>query len=213
MTMRKTVLNFIQTFAKIIKILATIVYFAILSITAHGAEPGYSEAMEYFVHRENQQKNTRSVSSGSVYTPPPKSSSKLKKLYFGLGQEKAYGQSENNRNLMIGATFLKSAFVQSSLELEWRPYIDVEGETLSLMYSVQLSSGVFFLGPEIAFGGGRGFNSENDEGFTSLRLGLNLSNAWTQSFLASLHFYYRRDQSFSTNFHEDRVGILFKIGL
>ena len=211
--MRDLKLTFLLT---ILKNITPIAFLACSASLAYAAEPGYSEAMEYFVHRENQKNNSRSVSSStstSVYNPSLRQASKIKKFYLGLGQEKAYGASENNRNVTLGATFLKSTYVQSSLELEWRPFIDVEGETLSLMYSVQLPSGLFFLGPEIAFGGGRSFSTDDDEGFTSLRLGLNLTNAWSQSFLASLHFYYRRDQGFKTNFHEDRVGVLFKIGL
>jgi len=65
---------------------------------------------------------------------------------------------------------------------------------------------------EIGFGAGRSWVVGDGEGFTSLKLGLNVSNPWAKRFLVGFNIYYRRDQGLRDSFHDDRVGAVLRFG-
>jgi hypothetical protein len=212
------------------KVLIFIAFFlssALYSISALAAEPGYNEAMGYFVQRRNQQ---RAIAQGQQQESPVYQSleadsssqgplqsyqsnvSKRTKYFLSLGFEQGNNSFEEARVLELGIATNASKWIQSNLSLEWRSVVGDSGDGFAFMYSVQPSSVLFFLGPEIGFGAGRAWVVGNGEGFTSLRLGLNISNPWSRRFLVAFNVYYRRDQGLRDSFHDDRVGAVLRFG-
>jgi|GEM_PF-6711857 len=211
---------------------------------AQAIEPGYNEAMEYFVHRKKYAQNGNSQnwgnksfnapvfkSSSSSKSLPKNSSvsssvnpsiaalikySKKQKLFMSLGYELDLMDGslpfEDVRLFEIGSSYNLNTWVQSNLSLEWRTSPADNQDSLLFMYSLQTSSVLFFLGPELGLGSGRSWLEDSGGGFTSLKLGLNLSNPWSRRFLFSMNLYYRRDQLFNETRYNERLGAVLKIG-
>ena len=182
------------------------------------AEPGYSEAMDYFIQRKN---TDRGKQESSVYGPldaqstqkeQQASNNKRSKIFLSLGFEQGNNAFKGVKILELGIANNASKWIQSNLSLEWRSIVGGSGDAVAFMYSVQSSSVLFFMGPEIGFGAGRLWVVDNEEGFTSLKLGLNISNPWSKKFLLGFNVYYRRDQGLRKSFHDDRVGALLRFG-
>ena len=219
-----TLLNFIAFLA---------VFFTVKA-QVYAAEPGYSEAMGYFVQRRNIAQGQRAGSPQAAQrgigqeSPVYRSleaepsmqnqksyrgmSNKRSKIFLALGFEQGNNIFEEARVLEVGLATNSSKWIQSNLSIEWRSIVGESGDAVAFMYSVQPSSVLFFLGPEIGFGAGRSWVVGDGEGFTSLKLGLNVSNPWAKRFLVGFNIYYRRDQGLRDSFHDDRVGAVLRFG-
>jgi len=197
-----------------------------VSSDAAALEAGYSEAQQYFVQRKkalSYQQTPRgpSYSSQSAeYYPPVNeassstsvSSNKRSKVFVSLGFEEGNSYFDQTRVLGLGLSINDYKWIQSNLSLEWRSIAGKSGDDVSFMYSVQPSSVLFFLGPEIGFGAGRSWVNGDGEGFTSLKLGVNISNPWVKRYLVGFNVYYRRDQGIRDSFHDDRIGATVRLG-
>jgi hypothetical protein len=143
--------------------------------------------------------------------------SKKQKLFMSLGYELDLMDGalpfEDVRLFEIGSSYNLNTWVQTNLSLEWRTSPTENQDSLLFMYSLQTSSLLFFLGPELGLGSGRSWLEDSGSGgFTSFKLGLNLSNPWSRRFLFSMNLYYRRDQLFNETRYNERLGAVLKIG-
>ncbi len=218
-------------------LLAITLSLTLLSVKpAQATEPGYREAMEYFVHRKKyaQKDINKAWDSKSFNAPVFKSHSaskspslnpsiqalikysKKQKLFMSLGYELDLMDGalpfEDVRLFEIGSSYNLNTWVQTNLSLEWRTSPADNQDSLLFMYSLQTSSVLFFLGPELGLGSGRSWLEDTGGGFTSLKLGLNLSNPWSRRFLFSMNLYYRRDQLFNETRYNERLGAVLKMG-
>ena len=205
------------------KVLICIAFLTLVTKHSFAAEAGYNEAMGYFVQRRNIAQGQNQPKESPVYQSlEPDNlqasygyqsvSSKRTKYFFSVGSEQA-SNSYESMVFEFGVSSIALTYIQSNLSLEWRPVVgDEDGDAVSFMYSIQPSSLLYFLGPEIGFGAGRAWIEGDGEGYTSLKLGLNISNKWTKSYLVSLSVYYRRDQGLRQSDHDDRFGALLRFG-
>lgn len=223
------------------KILA-LFYFSLFGLVcvSEAAEPGYEEAMQYFVFRENnkdliaQGTETLKVNNGNLghgestfNAAEAKKPVKLKpqKYFLGVGFGEASELSSNS--FQIGASFVKTRFFQQSLYFEFnktdlsasREYKDAIGEvdsdtkTYMFFQNLQFSSALFFLGPEVALGAGYRSGGFNEGGLVSLKAGLNFSNRWSKQYMISASILYRNDQMITDNISDNSIELLVRFGI
>lgn len=206
MTFFKKPLKLIAVIAK--KICFILVFFYCSGLYAQ--DSGYNEAMTYFLHRKKAMKVNHQDTENYKTDEKALSSKPIKfsKYFLGLGYERL--KKKTAYNLQVGISALPHNFLQQNLILEWRKS-DV-ANAFSFLYSVQLSSDLFFLSPDFAFGTGRDFGDSKDFSFNSLRLGLSFSNPWINDYMLSFLIYYRRDQKIKFSTHEDLIGLSLKLG-
>lgn len=203
------------------KLAAFLVFSSLMSHQAFSAEPGYNEALEYFVQRDRDKPRETEAAAGvdsseNIIINP-------EKIVFGIGageiSDVEYISAE------VGVTVVQSRYFQQTLSLEYMHFntrsLDVYksgqisnsyGSGLFLLHSVQLSSQLFFLSPEVSAGVGRVFDEPLEGSLLTLRGGVVYSNNWSQRFLFSAHLYYRRNEYFKADLDGDGFGLTLKFG-
>lgn len=209
----------------IIFLAAFVLLFSSHPEAASAAEKGYDEAMEYFVFREKEkaQKAKAVASPTSVVDRPDNIIIDPEKYFVGIGVGEVFGGE--HYALELGVTLLQTKYFQQSLHLEYIHFNNENspeflngaiqnsyGQGLFLIHNVQLSSQLFYLGPEISAGVGRVFDSPQKGALLVMKAGLAFSNRWSQRLLFSAHLYYRRSQYFKKDYHGDGLGLTLRFG-
>lgn len=212
------------------KIAAFFLSFAVAPQMIWAQEQGYTEAMEYFVYRE--QKDRQPANEIKIFKGESEESANglmslkvkrpLKKQKFYIGGFFGKSANMNARGVHLGATFVKTRFLQQSLYLEYKEMDttkllayrkgDLKEEALQSLFlfqKVKFASTLFFLGPEVAVGMGQSFGEAREGTAVALKVGLNLSNRWSKAMMMSASFNYRRDQYLSNN--DDDEGVEFSL--
>lgn len=205
-------------------------FFLALPLGAHAAEPGYAEAMKYFVFRQQRdpaQNNEIKVLKGENTAQVKKPQAfRLKKQKFFLGGGTGKNGGLDFYSVQAGVAFVKTKYFQQSLYLEYKntdtsesfdyKYGDLSNssaQSLFVYQNLQFASTLFFLGPEIALGLGHVFDEPHKGSAVSLKAGFNFSNRWSKALLLSASINYRRDQYFSNNSDDEGVELSLRIGL
>ncbi len=196
-------------------------------VAASAREKGYDEAMEYFVARDKNKKKGSKKEAGTFSPSPVDRPDGIiidpEKYFVGLGVGEVF--DEEYYSLELGVSLLQTGYLQQSLHLEYIHFStrnsaeflagsiqNSSGQGLFLVHSVQLSSRVFFIGPEISAGVGRIFDEPQKGALLMMKAGLSFSNRWSQQFLFSGHLYYRRSQYFKKDHHGDGLGLTLRFG-
>lgn len=186
----------------------------------YAEEAGYNEALDYFVHRKEQKKaEEKDSSSGEVQEFLPAQY----KYFLSLGAGEIFDLGYHSFEL--GLSFLNGGYFQQSLGLEVVRFstkdseefkagetADTFGQAFFISHSVQLSSRLFYLSPELSMGVGRVFGEPLEGALIAFKPGFVFSTKWKTGVLFSGHIYYRRHQYFSKNIDGDGVGFSLKVG-
>ena len=186
-------------------------------------EPGYKEALEYFIYRKKQKQKNQGNYVETSQEPKQEYLPQAYKWTVGLGGGEDLGL--DFYSVEVGLSFLNSKYFQQSLSLEYLRLNSENSEDFSLgafqntfstafflNHSVQLSSRLFFLSPDLTLGIVRRFGEPDEGAQLVLKPGLVISNRWSKKLLYSIHVYYRRTQFFSKNFNGDGLGFTLKVG-
>jgi hypothetical protein len=203
----------------VFNISAVLIFCVLLPGFAFAEEAGYREALEYFIHRKNLKKNLVEVSSQKEKQEPL---AEVRKLFIGFGG----GEVSDSSYLSVeaGLVFLNGAYFQQSLSLEGLRFDSRDSDAFKagqiqnehsygvfLSHSLQLSSRLFFLTPEVSTSVGRILDRPLRGALVAFKPGLVFSGRWRRGVLFSGRVYYRRHEYFSKNLEGDGVGFSLKV--
>ena len=212
-------------FTSVFKKTALYLFLAFFCSSALAEEPGYREALQYFIYRKNKKANKR----GGVLRSSDRKSAELQeflpepyKFFLSLGMGESLGL--DFQSVEVGAVVLAGSYFQQSVSLEYNRYSTDESEAFKsgelpnkfatgvfLNHSISLNSRKFFLSPDLTMGVGRFFDQPSQGALIILKPGLVLSSRWGKGFVLSAHVYYRRNQYFSKNSHGDGLGFHLRV--